>query len=125
MEAAGEERFAWHPEYRGRTVREVETELGQALRSDQRAYALALEGADQHENDALASVLPMERRWGGFDLDWAEADAPALAGQIAAFEWEREQRRELFPYADFQGADETAVGAAGEDEAPWWAFWRR
>jgi len=125
MESAGEERFAWHPEYRGRTVREVASELEQALRSDQRAFALAMEGADGHENDALASVLPLERKWGAFDLDWAEADAGLLAGRIVAFEQERERRRELFPYGEFREAMTPRPGSGAGEEKPWWAFWRR
>lgn len=122
---ASEERFEWHPEYRGRTVREVESEIHQALRSDQRAYALLLEGADGNENDALAALLPMERRWGAFDLDWAEAEAEALAERIVAFERERDRRRELVPYGDLRAATEPDAAAPGEEAAPWWAFWRR
>jgi hypothetical protein len=121
----GDERFGWHPEYQGRTVGEVESEVRERLRSDQRAYALALEGAERHESDALASVLPMERRWGAFDLDWAEADAATLAGQVVAFERERDRRRELFPYSEFRNAATPAPGLAADDERPWWAFWRR
>lgn len=120
---SGEERFEWHPEYRGRAVGEVEAELRQSLRSDQRAYALALEGAERHENDALASVLPMERRWGAFDLDWAEADPAALAGRIVAFERERDRHRELFPYR--RVAPAVALDTGEPEERPWWAFWRR
>ena len=96
------DRFVWHPEYGGRTVAEVRAELATRIASDQRAYALALEGAEGHETDALASVVPLERTWGPFDMDWAEGNADELADRVLAFELERERRRELFPYAVYR-----------------------
>lgn len=125
MSEPGDECFEWHPEFRGRSLREVETELEQALRADQRSYALLMEGAEGNENDALAAVLPMERRWGAFDLDWAEADPASLAVRVVAFERERDRRQELFPYNDLRATAEPAPTATGADEPPWWAFWRR
>lgn len=123
-------RFAWHPRYRDRTLREVRAEITQELASDQRAFALALEGAEQHEGQVLASVVPLEKRWGEFDWEWATTDATALGGRIAAFERERDRRRELFPYAEYRI---TAYPTTAPDDAPsdapsgdpWWAFWRR
>ena len=109
--AAPADRFAWHPTYRGRTPNEVRTEIGQELARDQRAYRLVLEGAEKEENAALASVLELERKWGAYDLDWAEANAPALAAQITAFELERDRRRELFTYAAYRTGGESAVGS--------------
>ena len=92
------ERFEWHPSYRGRTLRQVRDEVRNELARDQRQIALTLEGADRDENAVLASVVALEKKWGRFDLDWAEADPDPLADQIAAFEWERERRRELVPF---------------------------
>ena len=124
MDATEDQRFDWHPEYRGRAVGEVETELAQTLRSDQRAYALMMEGAEQHESAVLASVLPMERRWGAFDLDWAEADPAVLAGRVVAFERERDRRRSMLSYAEFRAVAAPSP-STGAEERPWWAFWRR
>lgn len=111
-DAATPDRFAWHPTYRGRTLAEVRAEIGQELARDQRAYGLVLEGAEREENAALAGILDLERKWGAYDLDWAEADAPALADRVAAFELARDRRRELFPYAAYRG-DADSVRAFG------------
>jgi len=119
------DRFEWHPTYRGRSVAEVQSEIERTLASDQRAHALALEGAEQHENEALTSVLDMEKQWGEFDFGWVEAEAAELAGRIVAFEQERERRQELFPfsvYRDEHGPSEPSTAEAGD--RPWWAFWK-
>jgi hypothetical protein len=125
MQEQDASRFEWHPTYGGRTAREVRAELARALASDQRAHALALEGAEGHESDALASVLEIERKWGAYDFGWAEADPEELAGRIVAFELERERRRELIPFAVYR-AESAPISAPDEGaERPWWAFWRR
>jgi hypothetical protein len=109
--AATPDRFGWHPTYRGRTLAEVRAEIGQELARDQRAYRLVLEGAEKEENAALAGILDLERKWGAYDLDWAEADAAPLADRIAAFELERDRRRELFPFAAYRGETLSAAGS--------------
>ena len=106
------DQFAWHPRYRGRSLAEARAEIERELASDQRAYGLALEGAERHENAALASVIELERKWSPFDLDWAESDPAALAERVAAFEQAREQRRDLFPYATYR--DEIAPPPAAK-----------
>lgn len=90
--------FSWHPDYAGRSAADVRAVIEADLRSDQRAYALALSGAEEHENDALQSTIALDRKWGPYDLDWAETDPAALAGRIVAFEQERDRRREMIPY---------------------------
>ena len=127
----GDERFTWHPEYAGRTVGEVAASLREELGRDQRAYALVLEGAEEREDAALAAVIDLERRWGAYDFGWAETDPQVLAERIAAFEWERESRRELFPFEDFRRSAPSPVPAPSspptrdESSRPWWAFWRK
>ena len=116
------ERFEWHPEYRGRTVREVTAAIKADLASDQRAVALVMEGADKQESAVLATVVKLERKWGIYDLDWATADATELAERIAAFEQDRERRRELFPYNQYR-QDAAAAEAAAAPARPWWRFW--
>jgi hypothetical protein len=96
--------FAWHPDYAGKRASEVRAAIEADLRSDQRAYALALSGAEEHESDALQSTIALDRKWGPYDLDWAETDPAALADRIVAFERERERRRELIPYAAWRDA---------------------
>ena len=53
------------------------------------ALALALDASEVSEDDALASVLKLEKRWSQFDLDWVEADPGELADRILRWEWER------------------------------------
>lgn len=95
-------RFTWHPQYAGRLVVDVRNELVQEISNDQRALQLALDAAEDREDDALASVLRLEKRWSEFDLDWAEADPGELADRILRWEWERERRQELFPYSEMR-----------------------
>jgi hypothetical protein len=118
------ERFAWHPHYRGKTAAEVAAEIRADLEHDQRAYELALSNADERENDTLAAILTLDKKWGPFDMGWAECNAAELAGRVVAFEQERDRRQELFPYADYraQAAASTPEPAA---DRPWWAFWRQ
>ncbi|HEV2108919.1 MAG TPA: hypothetical protein VGR16_11700 [Thermomicrobiales bacterium] len=125
MDETERERFVWHPEYRGQTRQQVQDHLRSEIASDQRAYSLALEAADERENDVLQSVITLEKRWGDYDMGWAETDPADLAERVAAFEWEREQRREIFPYTEYRDTispPATGTAAAGD---PWWAFWRR
>jgi DNA segregation ATPase FtsK/SpoIIIE-like protein len=105
-------RFEWHPDFQGKSVSEVRTTLTNELASDQRAYALALEGAEEHENAALATVLDLEKKWGTYDLDWAAADPSLLASQIVAFEQERERRQELIPFATYRERAEPMTGSS-------------
>ena len=118
-------RFAWHPTYAGRSLTDVRAEIEKELGRDQRAYALAMEGAEEHEQAVLSSVIELERKWSGFDFGWFEADAAALAERIAAFEWERERRRELFPFDEVRGAQPGASAQPSATDRPWWAFWRK
>ncbi len=97
-------RFIWHPEYAGRLLLDVREELVREIDADQRAYALAMEAAESREDDALVSVLRLEKRWSEFDLGWAEADPGQLADRILEWEWQREQRQELFPFSEMREA---------------------
>ena len=95
-------RFVWHPDYAGRLLLDVREELVREISADQRAYALAMEAAEAREDDALASVLRLEKRWSPYDLNWAETDPGQLADRILEWEWEREQRQELFPFSEMR-----------------------
>lgn len=117
------DRFQWHPTYTGRSYADVRRELTTEIARDQRAYNLAMEGAEADEHDSLSSVIDLDRKWSDFDLGWAEADPEALAERIIAFEAERDRRRQLIPWQEYR--DEgvpvtnqvaTAAGVAG---APW------
>lgn len=122
--ATGDERFAWHPTYRGRTVRQIRDELRTELARDQRAHSLAMGGAEDHEQQVLATILDLEKKWGVYDFGWAEAAAAELAERIASFEWKREQRRELFPFEEYRTALADALSWPASAARPWWAFWR-
>ena len=97
-------RFTWHPEYSGRIVNDVRQELIEEITSDQRAYAMALEAAEAKEADALQTLLRLDKRWSEFDLNWAESEPDQLADRILAWEWERENRHELFPYSEMRAS---------------------
>jgi hypothetical protein len=95
--------FTWHPTYAGRPVDQVRRDLAEEIARDQRAYELALEGAEHSEHASLSSVMEIEKRWSVYSFDWADIDPRALADRIVAFELERDRQRELFPYADYRG----------------------
>ncbi|HEV2128656.1 MAG TPA: hypothetical protein VGR22_08570 [Thermomicrobiales bacterium] len=95
------ERFEWHPEHAGRTVEDVREELEREIAADQRQYRIAMEGAEEAEQDALASVVTLERRWGRYDFGWAELDAGDIASRIVEFEQERERRREMISWSEY------------------------
>ncbi|MBA2754916.1 MAG: hypothetical protein H0U40_10720 [Chloroflexia bacterium] len=122
-EGGDERRFAWHPAHAGQTVGQVRQALERDITADQRSYDLTLNAADEREGDALERILPLEKRWGTFDMGWAEAVPAELAGKVVEFEWARETRRELFPFADYRAAAAPPPAAGGD--APWWAFWKR
>ncbi|HET8522491.1 MAG TPA: hypothetical protein VFL82_04600, partial [Thermomicrobiales bacterium] len=119
------EQFTWHPRYKGKTVAQVAAEIHAELEPDQRQYALVLEGAEAHENQVLASVLDLEKKWGIYDMDWATADPTDLANRIAAFELERDRRHDLFSYEEYRRAHTSAADAVTDSAGPWWAFWKR
>jgi hypothetical protein len=94
---------------------------GQSPAADQRQHRLAMEGAEESEQDALASVVSLERKWGVYDFDWAEQDASELARRILAFEQERERRNELITWAEYRtggGSGDAVAADAGERPAP-------
>nr|MBA2276947.1 hypothetical protein [Chloroflexia bacterium] len=106
-DAAGE-RFEWHPEYRGQSVAAVRQSIRADLGHDQRAYALAIDGAEHAEHASLSTVIDLEKKWGAYNLDWSDADPDTLTEQIVAFERERERRRELFAWRE-QRRDQTVT----------------
>lgn len=119
----GADQFQWHPTYSGRSHEDIRRELAHEIGRDQRAYTLAIEGAEADEHDSLSSVIDLDRKWSDFDLGWAEADPEALAGRIVEFEAERDRRRALIPWREFRDAGlpvtnqvATSAGTAG---MPW------
>src|SRR5699024_6696703 len=78
--------FQWHPQYRGRSAEDVERDLARKIAKDQRAYEVALSGAEESEYDALASVMDLEKRWSIYSFGWAEMDPDVLARRIVDFE---------------------------------------
>jgi hypothetical protein len=104
-EAPPGDTFVWHPELKGKTVGEVRAALAQDIAADQRQHRLAMDGAEESEQEALASVVSLERKWGQYDFDWAEQDPERLAERIIEFERERERRQELISWSDYRNAD--------------------
>ena len=131
--AAGDRRFAWHPQYRGQRPADVRAQIRDELRSDQRSYALTIDGPPESESDMLVRVMELEKRWGPYAMDWATADLDEIADRAVDFELERDARQELFPYSEYRErhapvgirADAARPDDADERPAPWWAFWRR
>lgn len=105
--------FIWHPVYKGRSFQEVQRELQEEIRRDQRSHHLALEGAEQAEHDALTSIVELERRWGTYDFDWAEMDAGVLAVRVVTFEREREKRREMISFDEYRASGALAGDGDG------------
>lgn len=103
--------FTWHPEYRGRTAESVERELTDQIANDQRAYELALSGAEKSEHQALASVMELEKRWSVYSFDWSETPPDGLARRIVDFELERDRRKEMITYEQYR--DEAVAQPAG------------
>ena len=116
-------RFTWHPQYAGRLLLDVREELEREISADQRAYALTMEAAEAREDDALASVLRLERRWSPYDLNWAEADPGLLADRILQWEWERERRQELFPFSKTR--EQAPLPDVPPAQASWFGWLRR
>lgn len=122
--------FAWHPTYKGKAVDDVTAEIEDALIGDQQSYHITIDGPEEQEEAMLVRVLELEKRWGPYAMDWYNADARALAARIATFEWDREQRQELFPYGEYRLSAAplpTAAPPPDEDDdrpsRPWWKFW--
>jgi hypothetical protein len=112
------DRFAWHPAWSGRSPEAVRVALIEEIASDQRAYELALSGADIHENNALASVVALDRKWGGLAMDWAAADPALLADAMLRVELERERRRDLISPAELGVRVDIEPGAPEPDDFP-------
>jgi hypothetical protein len=106
-------RFEWHPVYAGKSPDDVLAQLTDDIARDQRAYKLAMDGAETSEHESLVAVMDLERRWGEFEFDWAEMDPRQLATRILRFEQERERRRESISFADYRSS-----GALLEDGEP-------
>jgi hypothetical protein len=116
-------RFTWHPEYAGRLVVDVRQDLAGDIAADQRALNLAMDAAEAKEDDALATVLRLEKRWSSYDLGWAETDPAELADRILAWEWERETRNDLFPFSEMR--DQAPVETASPAQSSWLGWLRR
>lgn len=108
--ARDETGFVWHPVYAGKSFAQVQNELAEEIARDQRAYKLAIDGAEASEHDSLITVVELERRWSEYEFDWSEMDAKALAQRIVKFEQECEKRQETLSFADYR-----ASGALLED----------
>ncbi len=104
--------FEWHPDYAGRSVADVRSSLEADIARDQRSYALAMEGAEQSEGASLTAIVELERRWSLYDFDWTEMDAGVLADRIVRFQQAREERQELFPFAEYR------IGGGAIEAAP-------
>lgn len=116
-------RFVWHPDYAGRLLLDVRQELVNDISADQRALAMAVDAAEAKEEDALATVLRLEKRWSPYDLNWAETDPGELADRILEWRWQQEKRQELFPYAEMR--DAAPVRSIPPAQATWLDWLKR
>lgn len=98
------EGFTWHPVYAGKSFEQVRNDLIDDISRDQRAYALAMDGAEASEHDSLTTIVELERRWSDYEFDWAETDAALLADRILTFEKLCEERKERMSFADYRAS---------------------
>lgn len=110
---ADDGRFEWHPVHAGKSFQQVRSELVKEISRDQRAYKLAMDGAEGAEHDSLTTIVELERRWSTYEFDWAESDPEQLADRILKFERTCEDRREALSFADYR-----ASGALMDTGAP-------
>ncbi len=110
--------FEWHPVYAGQSVTDVRSTLQEDIARDQRAYALAMDGAEQAEGASLTAIEELERRWSLYDFDWAEMDAGVLADRIVLFEQAREERQEMIPFQDFRSSGATNMAVPTTTSSP-------
>jgi len=110
--------FVWHPTYTGQSFARVHGDLVENIGRDQRAYQLAMDGAEGSEHDALATVVELQRRWCTYEFDWAETDPRALADRILTFEQERERRQELLSFDDYRASGALVASAPVETAEP-------
>ncbi len=118
-------RFVWHPEFAGRLLHDVREELINDITSDQKSFELAMEAAEAKEDDVLASIIRLEKRWSPFDLNWAESDPGKLADRILQWYWEQEKRQELFPYSQVRDAMPDQAPSIPAAQASWLGWLRR
>lgn len=116
-------RFTWHPEYAGRTLFDVRQELVDDISADQRAYELAMDAAETKESDVLAAIMGLDKKWGEYNMGWAEADPGELADRILEWRWEQEKRQELIPFATFRS--QAPLPELPPQQASWFSFLRR
>lgn len=114
----GDAVFQWHPDYRGKSVDSVMRDLEGEIGRDQRSYELALQGAEESEHDALASVVELERRWSEYDFGWHESDPAVLARRIVAFEWAREERQEMITWDAYRSSG-VPLPSTGRQSGDW------
>lgn len=99
---SGIDTFVWHPEYSGKSFDSVRQQLEDDIERDQRAYNLALDGAEKEEFGAFNSVRELEKRWSEYDFGWVEVPPKVLADRILAFERAREERQQLIGWQDWK-----------------------
>ena len=98
-------------------------ELVDDISADQRAYELALEAAETKESDVLASIMALDKKWGQYDMGWAEADPGQLADRILEWRWEQEKRHELIPFAEIRA--QAPLPEISPQQASWLTFLKR
>jgi hypothetical protein len=121
-------RFTWHPLYAGRTLFDVRDELVADISADQRALAVVMDAAEEKEDDALAKVLEIEKRWSPYDLNWAETDPRQLADRILEWRWQQEKRHDLFPFSEMRESSpppEARTAQPSPTQASWLDWLKR
>jgi len=118
-------RFVWHPDFAGRLLLDVREELIADITSDQKSFELAMDAAEAKEEDVLASIIRLEKRWSPFDLNWAESNPGELADRILQWYWQQEQRHELFPYSEIRDAKPDQEPSIPPAQASWLGWLRR
>lgn len=116
------ETFEWHPEFAGKSFEAVQRDLMEEIARDQRAYHLALDGAESEEYGAFNRVRELDKRWSAYDFGWFDLDPDLLARRILTFERAREERQELITWEDWRNQSATTIPPA--DSKPEKRDWR-
>ncbi len=94
-------RFTWHPEYAGRLLSTC-ARSWLARFPPTNARTRWRWTPPKRARTMRSTRCCGWKAWSAYDLNWAETDPGELADRILEWEWQRENRHELFPFAEMR-----------------------